>query len=230
MTQPLASVGFLEKLAPPETNKILSAPVPTGTRPFEKILNAKVTGAVSALQKTTKNFAMTIRDYWKSSVPALSVSRSVSATASPPRPANKDASAMSSKTPAPVLQEIHQAIANASEKYQIPHKLIESIVKAESAFNPHARSPVGAQGLMQLMPGTAAELGVKNPFNIQENIDGGVRYFKQMKEAFGSNEKALAAYNAGPGAVKRYGGVPPYAETRQYVQKILKYFESGKVS
>ncbi len=106
--------------------------------------------------------------------------------------------------------------------HTISAELVRAVIQAESAFNPHARSPKGAMGLMQLMPATAAELGVLDAYNPEENIRGGVKYLKQLLDSYEGNvELALAAYNAGPGAVKKYGGtVPPYRETQNYVAKI----------
>jgi soluble lytic murein transglycosylase-like protein len=113
-------------------------------------------------------------------------------------------------------------IGRVAAKHGVPDWLVRNVVKAESGGNPIARSPVGAMGLMQLMPGTAAELGVSDPFNPAENLDGGTRYLRQMLDRFdGDVAKAVAAYNAGPGAVEKHGGIPPYAETQAYVKRVL---------
>ncbi|MDO9111376.1 MAG: lytic transglycosylase domain-containing protein, partial [Desulfatirhabdiaceae bacterium] len=113
-------------------------------------------------------------------------------------------------------------------QYQLSPKLIKGVIKAESNYDVNAVSPAGAQGLMQLMPGTAKELGVENPFDIKQNIDGGVRYLKKMMDMFDGNvRQALSAYNAGPGTVKRYNGNVPYSETRQYVERVIDQIKTA---
>jgi soluble lytic murein transglycosylase-like protein len=124
-----------------------------------------------------------------------------------------------------------QLIDSAAQKYGIDPAILKGLVKQESGFNPNAGSPAGAQGLTQLMPGTAAALGVTNVHDPAQSIDGGARYLKQQLDRFGGDySKALAAYNAGPGAVQRYGGIPPYAETQNYVKSILGFAEQYRKS
>ena len=112
-----------------------------------------------------------------------------------------------------------QMARDAARRYSVPEDLFLRLVQQESAWRTGARSHKGAIGLAQLMPGTAAKLGV-NPYDPYENLDGGARYLSQQYRTFGSWRLALAAYNAGPGAVLKHGGVPPYKETRNYVRKI----------
>ena len=115
-------------------------------------------------------------------------------------------------------------ILAAAQRYGLDPALLKGLIRAESNFNPTATSPAGAVGLTQLMPGTAAALDVTDRIDPAQSIDGGARYLRQQLDAFGGDvAKALAAYNAGPGAVRRYGGVPPYAETQAYVQRVQAY-------
>lgn len=117
-------------------------------------------------------------------------------------------------------------ILQAANRYKIEPEIIKAIIMAESGFNPKAVSKVGARGLMQLMPRTARSLGVEDSFKPSHNIDAGVRYFKQLLDQFDGNiELALAAYNAGSFNVRKYGGIPPFKETKFYIHKVLKYYE-----
>jgi hypothetical protein len=121
-----------------------------------------------------------------------------------------------------VKETIEKCIQEAAQKYDLPPGLIKAVIKAESGFRVDAVSVAGAQGLMQLMPATAKDLGVTNPFDIRQNIDGGVRYLRQMFDLFdGDSRLALSAYNAGPGNVHKYGGDVPFPETRRYVARVL---------
>ncbi|MFN8615334.1 MAG: lytic transglycosylase domain-containing protein [Vampirovibrionales bacterium] len=122
-------------------------------------------------------------------------------------------------------------ITQAAQQYQVDPALVAAVIQQESGFNPQAHSKAGAQGLMQLMPATAHSLGVSDALDPVQNIAAGTRYLSQQLAEFKGNiPLALAAYNAGSGAVKRHGGVPPYAETQQYVQRILKQYLSTQAT
>src|SRR5208283_2228164 len=125
--------------------------------------------------------------------------------------------------PAPPVVDLNQVVNSASAAYRLDPDLVNSVIHAESGFNARAVSPKGAQGLMQLMPSTANQLGVNNAFNPQQNVGGGSRYLRELLERYNFDlVKALAAYNAGPERVDQYHGVPPFRETRAYVARIIK--------
>lgn len=117
-------------------------------------------------------------------------------------------------------------IGHFADKFRLDQALVKAVIKVESNFNPKVVSKKGAQGLMQLMPETAREVGVSNPFDPSDSIYGGTLYLRKMLDSFELNlDHALAAYNAGPGAVRKYGGIPPYEETQNYVKRVRYYYD-----
>jgi soluble lytic murein transglycosylase-like protein len=129
----------------------------------------------------------------------------------------------------PATMQLPDVVQSASDRYRLDPDLVNSVIHAESGFNPNATSPKGAQGLMQLMPQTANKLGVNNRLDPKENVEAGTRYLRELLERYNFDlVKALAAYNAGPGRVQQYGGVPPYHETRAYVSRIVRDFNRKK--
>lgn len=138
------------------------------------------------------------------------------------------------QTPPPVnfgRVDVSEVVGAASDRYRLDPDLVNSVIRAESGFKVHAVSPKGAQGLMQLMPGTASKLGVSNAFDPAANVDGGTRYLRELLEQYNFDLiKALAAYNAGPQRVDQYKGVPPYRETRLYVASIVRDFNRKKLA
>jgi len=139
-----------------------------------------------------------------------------------------------SKSPSENYQssaDLSEVVKAASGTYHLDPDLVTSVIRAESGFNVRAVSPKGAQGLMQLMPQTASELGVQNAFDPQANVEGGARYLRELLERYDFDLiKALAAYNAGPQRVEQYGGVPPYYETKAYVARIVRDFNRKKLA
>ena len=128
-----------------------------------------------------------------------------------------------------LMPRIDAAIDTYSKQFNVDPKLVRAVMKQESSFQPFALSTSGAMGLMQLMPGTAEGLGVSDPYNIEENIRGGTQYICQQLVTFNNDlELALAAYNAGPNAVTKYGGIPPYEQTQNYVKMVLQYYDMYK--
>lgn len=126
-------------------------------------------------------------------------------------------------------EEVNELINTYSQKNGLDPDFVRAVVKQESGFNEHATSHCGAAGLMQLMPGTAKSLGVVNPYDAEDNVKGGTKMLAGLLKTYGGNkELALAAYNAGGGAVKKYGGIPPYGETQRYVKNVLSIYNRYK--
>jgi len=135
-----------------------------------------------------------------------------------------------SQTPVKPDPAVEATIEETARNFQVSPDLVHSVIAVESNYNPYAVSPKGAEGLMQLMPATARRFGVTNSFDPRQNIEGGVRYLKALKETFGDDRIAIAAYNAGEKAVTHYGGVPPYPETVNYVAKVGEKYSQAKKS
>ncbi len=143
----------------------------------------------------------------------------------PTRPADfVDRQQVRHGTKVPAEDSYDPLILRSARNHRVEPALVKAVIAAESNFEPRAVSRVGAQGLMQLMPATARKLGVRDPFHPGENVDGGTRYLRDMLDRYGDLKRALAAYNAGPKAVDRYRGVPPYPETLDYVSRVLNYY------
>jgi len=137
------------------------------------------------------------------------------------------------ESPAPTRKalDVRALAARAAEQHRIDEDFIAAVIRAESGGNPKARSRKGAQGLMQLMPATATELGVKDAYDPEANVEAGTRHLRALLQQYdGDAVKALAAYNAGPHRVKQYGGVPPYRETQAYVRKIIREYNAKKLA
>ncbi len=130
--------------------------------------------------------------------------------------------------PVELKTEVEQIVAKAAAEHGVDPMLVRSVMQVESNFNPNAISPKGAMGLMQLMPGTARQLGVTNAFDVRQNIEGGVKYLRYLKTKFNDDRLVLAAYNAGEGAVKKHGWIPPYPETIEYVYRVGRKYGEAK--
>jgi soluble lytic murein transglycosylase-like protein len=168
------------------------------------------------------------------------IERRIAEIDAPPPPQALDADAFSALLSDGPAQEIPaesaappaaiaSMIQSSAERYGVDPALVRAVINQESGFNPYATSSAGAQGLMQLMPQTAQALGVSDAYDPGQNVDGGTRFLRSLLDRFGGDTRlALAAYNAGPAAVERYGGIPPYAETQHYVASILGDYEQER--
>jgi soluble lytic murein transglycosylase-like protein len=163
-------------------------------------------------------FASALADAMRSPNPALGLQ---------PGGADAPGSGLPSRVAAPVPPaQIDALVEQNAAAWQVDPALVKAVIANESGFNANATSGVGAQGLMQLMPETAASLGVRDAYDPAQNVAGGTRYLRGLLDRFhGDKRLAVAAYNAGPGAVEKYGDVPPYAETRNYVENVLASFD-----
>ena len=160
-------------------------------------------------------------------LPASTPAPQLKSESAPVRVAIPAAAPAQSAIPATApVTDLTAILRQASETHGVDPALVHSVVAVESGFNPLAVSPKGAQGLMQLMPGTARRFGVTDSFDVRQNIEAGVKYLRHLQHMFKDDRLALAAYNAGEGAVLKYGGIPPYRETEQYVEKVGRRLNS----
>jgi soluble lytic murein transglycosylase-like protein len=239
--KPLSIRDYLEPRLSAAAGGRMSVAAKKGLGSFQDLLNRQ-----TSIDAPDQAQGMTISDYLARPVatltatrlprtlepeaappPAKRISAAVADTGPAQRPAGEDQRAGGTRPksgPPAVSGPIDEVIQAAADKYRLAPGLIRSVIRAESNFQADAVSPAGAQGLMQLMPETAGELGVANPFDVRQNIDGGARYLRKMLDRFGGDLKlALAAYNAGPGTVEKYGGRVPYPETQAYVARVMRF-------
>lgn len=229
-----STLGLLSGLTSTTANTSSSMPM---TQAFTQLLSAANTFASTAQQSgidlsavanllgaSTSLYNGTTSAYTPSSVQstyATSQNKQATQVAANTTTSDSVASTSTGKT-----TPYDAIIKKASVLYSIPEKMIKAVIQQESGFNTNATSSTGAKGLMQLMPRTAAHLGVNDSTNAEQNIMGGTKYLRQMLDQFGSYELMLAGYNAGPGNVSKYDGVPPFKETQNYVSKIMANYNA----
>lgn len=196
----------IDSIYPPSSNNVQS---------FEKVLSNTTAANFGSLLLNKNSLDVNGKIYNNESLSNLSMAQALQ-NLEPENETSSINSTYASKS------QLISMINQVAQKHGVDEKLVQALIKQESGFNPNAKSKVGAIGLMQLMPSTAKAMGVKNPYNAAQNVEGGVKYLKSMLNKYNGNIiLALAAYNAGPGAVDKYSGVPPYKETENYVKNIL---------
>ena len=196
----------IDSIYPPSSNNVQS---------FEKVLSNTTAANFGSLLLNKNSLDVNGKIYNNELLSNLSMSQALQ-NLEPENETSSINSTYASKS------QLISMINQVAQKHGVDEKLVQALIKQESGFNPNAKSKVGAIGLMQLMPSTAKAMGVKNPYNATQNVEGGVKYLKSMLNKYNGNIiLALAAYNAGPGAVDKYSGVPPYKETENYVKNIL---------
>ena len=190
----------------------------------------KVAGQDSVINPTQKDFSEILNSKKEEKIEKKEDTKPLTEISEEIKPELKEAIELKSKIDLKSQStNIDELIETFSEKYGIDGDFIKAIIKQESGFNPNATSKKGAMGLMQLMPKTAQSLGVIDAYDPSQNIEGGVKYLKGLLDRFDNNQElALAAYNAGPNAVKKYGGIPPYKETQNYVKAIMATYNKVK--
>jgi hypothetical protein len=195
----------------------------------------RVPPASGAAMRKARSAAADVQQYlaWRAQQPAFRVNYGESTPETSVKPAAPEAASNNQSSSGPATEssrvmtaeQLDAIIEEAAAKHGVDSNLVRAVIKVESNFNPHAVSRKGAMGLMQLMPSTARNLQVANPFDARQNVDGGVRHLKQLLQDFGGDvTKSVAAYNAGAGAVQRHGGIPPYAETQAYVRRVNQLY------